>query len=91
MDRDLQDYYESLLGLFGAEGWQTFMADQEEAFQHLTLSAARDCSDNDAWQYRRGYLAALNQTITFEESIRNSYDNLEQEGAIDAQWEEVVH
>ena len=91
MDRELQDYYESLLTLFGAEGWPTFIRDQEDAFEHLVFTASRDCPDNDAWQYRRGYMDALSKIINFEDSIKNNYDALENDGAIDAQWEEVMH
>ena len=91
MDRELQDYYESLLDLFTTDGWKTFMIDQESAFEHLVFSASRDCLDNDSWQYRRGKMDTLSQIINFEEMIRNNYNNLEKDSEIEAQWAEVVH
>jgi len=91
MDRELQVYYETLIDLFSSEGWKTFIVDQESAFEHLTFSAPRDCLDNDSWQYRRGKIDTLSQIINFEEMIRNSYDSLEKESEIEAQWQEVVH
>ena len=91
MDRELQDYYESLLDLFTTDGWKTFIVDQESAFEHLVFSASRDCLDNDSWQYRRGKMDTLSQLINFEEMIRNNYNNLEKDSEIEAQWAEVVH
>jgi len=91
MDRELQDYYESLLDLFATDGWKTFIVDQESAFEHLVFSASRDCLDNDSWQYRRGKMDTLSQLINFEEMIRNNYNNLEKDSEIEAQWAEVVH
>ena len=91
MDRDLQVYYETLIDLFSSEGWKTFILDQENAFEHLIFSASRDCPDGDSWQYRRGKLDTLNQIISFEEMIRNSYAAIENESVIDANYEEVVH
>ena len=91
MDRELQDYYESLLDLFTTDGWKTFIVDQESAFEHLVFSANRDCLDNDSWQYRRGKVDTLSQIINFEEMIRNNYNNLEKDSEIEAQWTEVVH
>ena len=91
MDRQLQDYYETLLDLFTRDGWKVFMADQEEAFQHLVITSSRDCPDNDSWQYRRGVMDTLSKVINFENSIRNGYHSLEKESVIDAQWEDAVH
>jgi|DEB0MinimDraft_12_1074336.scaffolds.fasta_scaffold50869_2 hypothetical protein len=91
MDRELQVYYETLIDLFSSEGWKTFILDQESAFEHLVFSASRDCLDNDSWQYRRGKMDTLSQIINFEEMIRNSYETLEKESVIDAEWTEVVH
>ena len=91
MDRDLQDYYESLLDMFTTAGWKTFTRDQEEAFEHMVFTASRDCPDNDTWQYRRGYMDALSKIINFEAAIRNNYDALESDSEIEAQWTEVVH
>ena len=91
MDRQLQDYYESLLDMFSRDGWKTFISDQEGAVEHLMYSASRDCPDNDSWQYRRGCMETLTKIINFEQIIKNSYQTLEKDQDIDAQWEEVVH
>jgi hypothetical protein len=91
MDRDLQVYYETLMSLFASDGWKLFVGDQEEAFEHLVFSACRECPENNAWQYRRGYLDALHKIINFEDIIRNNYDMLEKESTIDAEYDEVVH
>ena len=91
MDRELQLYYETLLDMFSTEGWKTFVDDQDSALGHLTITAARDCPDNDAWQYRRGCIATLSKIVSFEEIIRSNYDSLERDIEIEAEWAEVVH
>jgi hypothetical protein len=90
MDKELQDYYESLLEMFITNGWKTFASDQESAFEHLMFNANRDCPDNDSWQYRRGCLDTLQKIINFEDMIRNSYNSLEVNSEIEAEYE-VMH
>ena len=90
MDKELQDYYESLLDMFITDGWKAFASDQEGAFEHMMFNAHRDCPDNDSWQYRRGCLDTLHKIINFEDMIRNSYNSLEVNSEIEAEYE-VVH
>jgi len=93
MDRDLQDYYESLLDMFISPGWKNFIKDQEEALEYLTLSAPRNCPDNDLWQQCRGKLEILSIIVGFEETMRSNLAELEKEGDIEAQYEyeEMYH
>lgn len=88
MDPDTRDYYERLLEMFGTPGWKEFIKAQQEASRQLKDTAYIGCETNDKWQYCRGQIFTMENLIKFEDSIRNSYDSLEQEATLAVESDE---
>ena len=77
MEKDLQEYYESLLELFSTPGWRFFIEDLEA--QAPSLEQIRSIeSEKDLW-LRKGQIDVLDRVLSYEETIKNSYEELTHE------------
>ena len=77
MDKDLQEYYESLLELFSTVGWKNFIEDLEAQAPSLEQIRTID-SEKDLW-LRKGQIDILDRVLGYEETIKNSYEELTHE------------
>ena len=82
---ELIEYYEGLLEMFGTPGWKSFIEDHQEAMERLKDSAVFECSDNSSWQERRGQINKLMHLINYEQLIRFTYDDLENEDSFEVE------
>lgn len=77
MDREIQEYYETLLDLFANKGWKQFIEDIEDNAELL-----RDITtipDEKQFWYRRGQLEAVERILSYESTIKNSYEDFERD------------
>lgn len=77
MDKELQTYYENLLDLFTRDGWKQFIEDIEDNAE--ILSDINTISDEKQFWFRRGQLEAVQRILSYESSIKNSYEDFERE------------
>lgn len=72
MDKELQEYYEKLLDLFTHDGWKLFIEDAEGSKALINdLSTIKD--EQTFWQ-RRGQLEFIQRVLSFEDTIKDSYE-----------------
>ena len=77
MDKELQKYYETLLDLFAHEGWKLFVEDIQDNADFLNnILTIKD--EQDFW-YRRGQLEATGRLLSYESTIKDSYDDFLEE------------
>ena len=77
MDKELTRYYEELLDLFTREGWKSFIEDTKDSVD--LLSDITTISDEKQFWYRRGQLEMANRILSFEQSIKDSYEDFERD------------
>jgi hypothetical protein len=82
---DIIEYYEGLLEMFTTPGWKSFIEDHEEAKDRLEATAVFECPDNTSWQERRGQINKLTHLINYEQLIRMTYDELENEASFEVE------
>lgn len=73
----LQRYYEELLDLFTREGWKSFIEDTKDSVD--LLSDITTIQDEKQFWFRRGQLEMANRILSFEQSIKNSYEDFERD------------
>lgn len=76
MDRDLQEYYESLLELFSTSGWKQFLEDIGDNLE--ILGDITTIPDEKQFWFRRGQVEAIQRVLAYEESILNGYEEAKQ-------------
>jgi hypothetical protein len=77
MDKELTAYYENLLDLFTRDGWNQFIEDLSDNAEMLSdITTIKD--EKDFW-YRRGQLEALQRILSYESTIKDSYEDFERE------------
>ena len=77
MDKELQEYYETLLDLFSSKGWKQYIediSDNMEILQDITT-----IPDEKQFWFRRGQIEALQRVLPYESAIKNSYEDFERE------------
>ena len=77
MDKELTRYDEELLDLFTREGWKSFIEDTKDSVD--LLSDITTISDEKQFWYRRGQLEMANRILSFEQSIKDSYEDFERD------------
>ena len=75
MDKELQIYYENLLDLFTRDGWKQFMEDIQDNAD--MLNDITTISDEKQFWYRRGQLEAVERILSYESTIKNTYEDFE--------------
>ena len=73
MDQELQKYYETLLDLFAHEGWKLFVEDIQENAD--LLKDIMTVKDEQGFWYRRGQLEAVSRILSYESTIKDSYED----------------
>lgn len=77
MDKEITTYYENLLDLFTRDGWKQFIEDIQDNADFLKdINTIRD--EKDFW-YRRGQLEAVQRILSYESTIKDSYEDFERE------------
>jgi len=76
MDRDLQEYYESLLELFSTSGWKQFLEDIGDNLE--ILGDITTIPDGKQFWFRRGQVEAIQRVLAYEESILAGYEEAKQ-------------
>ena len=77
MDRELQEYYEKLLDLFSSEGWKQYIEDISDNMEFL--QDINTISDEKQLWFRRGQIEALQRILSYESTIKNSYEDFEKD------------
>ena len=77
MDKELQRYYENLLDLFTREGWKQFIEDIQDNAE--ILRDINTIPDEKQFWYRRGQLEAVERILSYESTIKNSYEDFERD------------
>lgn len=73
MTKELQDYYENLLDLFSTKGWKQFQEDISDNMD--LLSDITTIPDEKQFWFRRGQIEAVRLILSYEETIKNSYED----------------
>ena len=72
-DPELERYYESLIDIFQLEGWKFLLEDftqTEESLRDLVT-----CRTEKELHYRQGQLDIIGKLLSFENGIKNSYED----------------
>ena len=70
---ELERYYESLIDIFQLEGWKFLLEDftqSEESLRDLVT-----CRTEKELHYRQGQLDIIGKLLSFEDGIKNSYED----------------
>jgi hypothetical protein len=77
MEKELQVYYENLLDLFTRDGWKQFIEDIQDNAD--VLSDITTIPDEKQFWYRRGQLEAILRVLSYESTIKSSYEDFERD------------
>lgn len=77
MEKELQVYYENLLDLFTRDGWKQFIEDIQDNAN--VLADITTISDEKQFWYRRGQLEAIQRILSYESTIKDSYEDFERD------------
>lgn len=72
-----EEYYEKLIELFSTEGWKMFQTEAKERLTSLIDAAPDVCTTNETWQYQRGCIATLRTIVGYENFIRSTMEQAE--------------
>lgn len=81
-DRELQEYYEALFGMYTHPGWQKLMEDVEQYLEDL--DTPRDVTTVEQLHHRRGELARLDWLKNHQVLSEHAYAHLLKEDGQDA-------
>ena len=79
LDPELEKYYNSYLELFMTEGWKQFVKDTDNITKSINLLSLNNAKELHLAQ---GQMEILNWVLSWEESVKNSYDSLQLEESI---------
>jgi len=79
MNKEHQDYYENFFDLFAMAGWKQLVEDLESSAGDIKV---RDLADAKALYIAQGKLDILERLVSFQDRIRNSYDQIVLEEAL---------
>mgnify|MGYP000025654677 CR=1 FL=1 len=74
MDKDIEQQYEHFFNTFVTEGWKQFVEDLTDIYDGYRIE---DIKDDIHLASVQGERRILNMILNFEDSIRTSYDNLQ--------------
>jgi len=77
MDKEISTYYENLLDLFTHKGWSQFIEDIEGNAE--MLRDIMTIKDEQGFWYRRGQLEAVQRILSYESTIKDSYEDFERQ------------
>lgn len=70
--------FEALVDMFATDGWDHFTEVVEELETTLTKTAVDAALTNDQWQYARGQIHQLRSILGYEQFVRMSWDQEQQ-------------
>ena len=70
---ELERYYESLIDIFQLEGWKFLLEDFTQSEESLRDLAT--CRTEKELHYRQGQLDIIGKLLSFENGIKNSYED----------------
>jgi len=73
-DRELQDYYESLIDMYASKGWAHFTADMQKLFDAANTLDAIDSLED--LHFRRGQIDILRRVVAQPAVMEAAYDEL---------------
>ena len=73
-DPELERYYESLIDIFQLEGWKFLLEDFTESEESLRDLVT--CRTEKELHYRQGQLDIIGKLLSFENGIKNSYEDI---------------
>jgi len=72
-DPELERYYNSLIDIFLTEGWKSLLEDFTESEESLRDLVT--CKTEKELHYRQGQLDIIGKLLSFEDGIKNSYED----------------
>jgi len=75
LDKDIEQQYEHFFNTFATEGWKQFVEDLTDICDGYRIE---DIKDDIHLASVQGERRILNMILNFEDSIRTSYDNLQE-------------
>lgn len=70
MERELQQYYETLFDLFTKDGWDYVQLDIQEAIEAIQIENLKDAKE---LHYAQGQLLILNRFAKYAETVEHGY------------------
>lgn len=80
MDKETEQYYNSLQDIFVMEGWKELM--KELSANALNINTVEATRDNDDLNFRKGQLNILAFILNLESTV----DHLQKEGSDEGLW-----
>jgi len=78
LDSDLEKQYENFFSMFITDGWKQFIEDMEDIYDTYKIE---DIKDEQQLNRVKGERSILWRIINMEQSIRNAYDNIQEDDA----------
>lgn len=72
-DPELEKYYNSLIDIFQTEGWKSLLEDFTSS--ETSLRDLVTCKTEKELHYRQGQLDIIGKLLSFEDAIKNSYED----------------
>lgn len=82
MDKQQEQEYEALLEMFNSDGWKHFQKEFKDVLEQMVEWAPDQCPTNDDWQFRRGAIAQLRIVTGYEQFIRLSLAQEEEDASL---------
>ena len=76
IDPATQKYYDDYFDTFATTGWSEFIEEMRRSLIQDCQSAMNRCDTADKWFEERGKQLKTLRMLSFEDSIRNSYEQL---------------
>ena len=70
MDRELQEYFETLVETFNTRGWQTFLQDMHDAKEAISVDHIK--STEEFWRMK-GQAEILGRILRYQETIEATF------------------
>jgi|TARA_R110000822_G_scaffold47949_2_gene126785 hypothetical protein len=77
MNRELEEYYDSLREMFNSSGWHHLTKDLDENL--LNINSLTNVKDAEDMWFRKGQINILSFMLNLEESIKLTQDSAESE------------
>ena len=71
-DRNLQDYYESMLSMFGEKGWKYLTEDLKKLFD--AANSLDGIETMEQLHFRRGQIDVIRKIVAQPAIVQNAYD-----------------
>ena len=69
-----ENEFNDAVTMFESDGWRSFIKNIAETEQAQTRGAVDGATNNDKWQWLRGYITCARNTLAYENFVRLSYE-----------------